>query len=617
MSTMLSRLSVIPMLCLAAFAQDGAALYQQRCAGCHDAGVNRAPAAPAMKQMSPEAVENTLVNGSMMMVGMGLTTPEIKSLATHVTGKAFGGGGIPQRAFCSAPAVLPATPLAGPHWNGWGVNAENHRFQPAAMAKLSASDTRRLKLKWAFAFPNTSRATAQPTIAGGRLFVGSAGRQVFALDASSGCIHWVFEPDFGVRTAITIGPAGSNWSIYFGDSGTNVYAVDANTGKLAWKTRVETYPGAFVTGAPKLHEGRLYVPVSSGEEVFGAAPNYECCKFRGSVVALDAASGKQIWKSYTIQEEPKPVRKNSAGTQMWGPSGAGVWSSPTIDVKRRAVYVATGDSYSDPAARTSDAFLAFDLASGKLLWSRQFTAGDAFNVACHSPSPANCPQAPGPDHDFASSPILVTLANGKRALVAGQKSGMVHAVDPDQGGELLWQTRVSEGGWMGGVQWGSAVDDRNVYVAVSDFTTKPVDKPGPDTQAGIMGHVAIDSKKGGGLFALRLADGKRVWTTPHPGCTKRGCSPAQSAAVTMIPGVIFSGGVDGHLRAYAAADGKIIWDVDTAQGYETVNGVKGSGGSIDGPGPVVVNGMVYVNSGYALLGGAPGNVLLAYSVDGK
>jgi polyvinyl alcohol dehydrogenase (cytochrome) len=420
-----------------------------------------------------------------------------------------------------------------------------------------------------------------------------------------------------VRTAITVGPAGGNWSIYFGDSGANVYAVNAATGKLVWRTRVEDYPGSWVTGAPTLHDGRLYAPVASGEEVFGAAPDYQCCKFRGSVVALEAATGKRIWKAYTIPEEPRAVRKNSVGTQMWGPSGAGVWSSPTIDVKRRAVYVATGDSYSDPAARTSDAFLAFDMASGKLLWSRQFTGNDAFNIACGGPTPANCPQAAGPDHDFSSSPILVTLANGKRALVAGQKSGVVHAVDPDQQGELLWQTRVGEGGMLGGVQWGSAVDGANVYVALSDFTMKPADKPGPDTRPGLLGNVSIDAKKGGGLFALRLADGKRVWSTPHPGCQRPECSPAQSAAVTMIPGVIFSGGVDGHLRAYAAADGKIMWDVDTARDYQTVNGVAGSGGSIDGPGPVVVNGTLYVNSGYALFGGLPGNVLLAFSVDGK
>jgi polyvinyl alcohol dehydrogenase (cytochrome) len=294
-----------------------------------------------------------------------------------------------------------------------------------------------------------------------------------------------------------------------------------------------------------------------------------------------------------------------------------VWSSPTLDLRRGALYVATGDAYSTPAGNTSDAFLALDLNTGKLLWSRQFTADDAFNIACGGPAPANCPQPSGPDHDFSSSPILVTLANGKRALIAGQKSGMVHAVDPDRQGEVLWQTRVGEGGWLGGIQWGSAVDDRHIYVALSDFKNKPVDKAGPNTQLSLGGFVEIDPKAGGGLFALRLEDGKRVWTTPHPGCAKPGCSPAQSAAVTMIPGAIFSGGVDGHLRAYSAAAGKIIWDTDTARDFETVNGIKGSGGSIDGPGPVIVNGILYVNSGYGQLGGAPGNVLLAFTVDGK
>jgi polyvinyl alcohol dehydrogenase (cytochrome) len=613
---MLCRIALLALVPLALTAQDGAALYKQRCAPCHDTGANRAPAATALKQMSPEAVETTLRVGSMQAMAFGLSTTEIKSLATHVTGKAFGAAGMPARANCASTPAL-SNPLDGPHWNGWGVDLENHRAQPATMARLAASDVPRLKLKWAFTYPNASRANAQPTVAGGRIFVGSAGSQVFSLDAATGCVYWAADSDFPVRTAMTVGKIGDRWAVWFGDGGGNAYALDASTGKPIWKTRVEDYPGGWVTGAPKLHDGRLYVPVSSAEEVTGAAPNYECCKFRGSLSALDAATGKLVWKSYTIPDPAKPVRKNAAGTQLWGPSGAGIWSSPTIDVKKRIVYVSTGDSYSDPAARTSDAFLAFDLDSGKLLWSRQFTADDAFNVACGGPTPQNCPQPSGPDHDFSSSPILVSLANGKRALVAGQKSGMVHAVDPDQQGEVLWESRVGEGGWLGGVQWGSAADDRNVYVALSDFKTKPAEKPGSDTSPTLFGQVVVDPKSGGGLFALRLSDGKRVWSTPHPGCAKPGCSPAQSAAVTLIPGVVFSGGVDGHLRAYRSNDGKIVWDMDTARKYDSVNGVPGNGGAIDGPGPVVVNGILYVNSGYALFGGAPGNVLLAFSVDGK
>jgi polyvinyl alcohol dehydrogenase (cytochrome) len=427
----------------------------------------------------------------------------------------------------------------------------------------------------------------------------------------------MFQADSPVRTAISIGPLGARWAAYFGDQGAQAYAVDAATGALLWKVRVEEHPAAMITGAPALYDGRLYVPVSSYEEVTGASPTYECCKFRGGVTALDAVTGKQIWKSYTIPDAPHPVRKNKRGTQLWGPSGAAVWSSPTLDLKKRAVYVTTGDSYSDPPARTSDAFVAFDMDTGKMLWSRQMTVGDAFTVGC--PAGPNCPEANGPDFDFGSSPSLVDLPNGKRALVAGQKSGMVHAVDPDQQGEVLWQTRVGKGGSLGGVQWGSATDGRNVYVALSDFSSAMARGPEPGANKTIFGvYFKADPKAGGGMFALNLATGERAWYTPPPGCGEKvGCSPAQSAAVTAIPGAVFSGALDGHLRAYSTNDGRIFWDVDTAIDYTTVNGVKATGGSIDGPGPVVAGGMLYVNSGYGYLGGMPGNVLLAFSVDGK
>ncbi len=194
------------------------------------------------------------------------------------------------------------------------------------------------------------RAFGQPTVAGGRIFIGTGARKVYSLDAATGCVHWSFDADHGVRTAITLARIGARWAAYFGDQSAQMYAVDAASGREIWRTRVETYSGALITGAPALYEGRLYVPVSSGEEVFSVGFDYQCCKFRGSLSALDAATGKVIWKSYTIPDEPRPMRKNSHGVQQWGPSGAGVWSSPTVDAKRRAIYVTTGDSYSDPAA---------------------------------------------------------------------------------------------------------------------------------------------------------------------------------------------------------------------------------------------------------------------------
>ncbi len=612
------RLLAVLLLIGLAAADDGSAVYKKRCAGCHDNGVGRAPQPDALKQMSPESVQTALTGGMMMIQGILMTNEEIRSVAEFVTAKAFGGEALPKQAFCRDAKPWPANPLAGPHWNGWGAGADNRRSQPAAMAGLRAEDVPKLKLSWAFGIPGTLRAYAQPTVAGGRVFIGTGTRKVYSMDTATGCVYWTFEADNGVRSAISLGRAGSRWAAYFGDQGGQAYAVDASSGELIWKTRVENYPGALITGAAALYEGRLYVPVSSGEEVLGAAPDYECCRFRGSLSALDAVTGKVIWKSYTIPEEPGKVRKNSREVQQWGPSGAGVWSSPTIDAKRHAIYVTTGDSYSDPAARTSDAFVAFDLETGRILWSRQMTQGDAFNLACGGPGGGNCPEAKGPDFDFGSSPILVNLANGKRALIAGQKSGVVHAVDPDQQGEVLWQTRVGKGSAAGGVQWGSAADDHNVYVALSDVRNR---RPAAGTAANktiFGGYGEFDPAAGGGMFALNLATGERVWQTPPPPCgDRKGCSPAQSAAVTLIPGVVFSGDLGGRLRAYSTKDGSILWEVETARDFDTVNGVKANGGAMDGPGPVVVGGMLFVNSGYGFSGGMPGNVLLAFSVDKK
>jgi polyvinyl alcohol dehydrogenase (cytochrome) len=602
--------------------KEGEALFKQRCAACHEGGVPKAPNRAALKQMSAENVRFALLSGSMKMQGIGLSVAQISAIAQYLTGKLPGKEQIPAEAFCAAGGAL-SDPLAKPHWIGWGAGLEQHRFQAAEMAQLSADQVPKLKLKWAFGFPGVTRAYGQPAVAGGRLFVGGADRRVYSLSAETGCIYWAFDADFPVRTAISFGPNGGGWAIYFGDQHANAYAVDAATGKLLWKTRVDEHPAAVITGAPTLAGERLFVPAASIEEFTGAYPKYECCKFRGSLSALDAATGKVLWKSYTVAEEPKPTHKNKLGVQLWGPSGVGVWSSPTVDLKKRVVYVTTGDNYSDPPTGMSDAFVAFEMDTGKLAWSRQLTQGDAFNVGCAAVPGVdnNCPEAKGPDFDFGSSAMLVDLASGRRALVAGQKSGIVYALDPDKKGEILWQKRVGKGSTVGGVEWGSAADLQKAYVAVSDAQMRPVPAGTGGEQDSVLGMpFQLDPKAGGGLFALNVENGEIAWRTPHPGCgDKSGCSPAQSAAVTAIPGVVFSGGLDGHLRAYSAEDGHIFWDVDTdtETDFKTVNGVKAHGGSLDGPGAVVVGGMLYVNSGYSFLGAAPGNVLLAFSVDGK
>jgi polyvinyl alcohol dehydrogenase (cytochrome) len=599
----------------------GQALYRERCASCHDGGASRAPSRAAMEQMSQENIRFALTKGSMNAQGANLTPAQIDSLAAFLSTYVSEKDRVPTDTNLCAAGGAAFSPRADePHWNGWGVDPAQSRFQPARMARLSVEDVPKLKLKWAFGYAGANQAYAQPAVVGGRLFVGSVARKVYSLDAQSGCIYWIIDTEFAVRTAISVGANGKGWAAYFGDQHGNVYAADAVTGKLLWKTGLDAHPDVHVTGAPTLVGGRLYVGTSSLEEVSGADPKDECCKFRGSVSSLDAATGKVIWKSYTIPAEPKPVRKNAQGVQLWGPSGAGIWSSPTADLKKHMVYVTTGDNYSDPATDTSDAFMAFDLGTGKLAWSSQAVKGDAYNIDCDIPGEKqmNCPQAKGPDFDFGSSAILVDLLHGRRALIAGAKSGIVYAVDPDAQGKPLWQKRVGRGGSLGGVQWGSAADAKNLYVAVSDVQRRaapPGSAAGRDSVFGV--PYELDPKVGGGLFALKVESGETAWQTPHPGCEKPGCSPAQSAAVSAIPGVVFSGGVDGHLRAYSAKDGRIIWDVDTEREYKTVNGVKASGGSLDESGAVIVGGTLFVNSGYFFQGSAPGNVLLAFTVDGK
>ena len=607
-------LSIFLLTTSHALAQDGAALYQRDCAACHDAGVDRAPARDALRTLAAERVLSAMESGPMVSMASRINGAERRAIAQFVTGKSLSARDLsttpPQSAMCIAPGNFSA-PLAGNNWNGWGDNTNNTRFQSAA--GITAAQAPRLKVKWAFGFPGDLDANAQPTVVGGRVFVGSQGGTVYSLSADSGCVHWSFKAKGAVRGAVTIGQvmttAGQIYAAFFGDLGGNVYALNAATGAQLWTIKADAHPLARVVGSVVFHNGRLYVPVASAEETAGAAPTYECCKFRGSISSIDAATGAVIWKTYTIMEEPTPTKKNAIGTQLYGPSGVGVWSSPAIDPAKNVLYATTGDNYSAPASSMSDSFIAIDRDNGRILWSRQMTAGDAWNTACRLPDKTNCPDLAAPDHDFASPPILVSLSNGKRALVSGQKSGTLHAVDPDEGGNILWQQRLGTGGTLGGVQWGSSSDGTNVYVALSDIVRVAI----PNS----LGSNA-DPKAGGGLFAFNLTTGNRAWYAAPAACgTRARCSPAQSAAVSSIPGVVFSGSVDGHLRGYSSADGKVILDFDSVGPYKTINEVPARGGSFDGPGPAIAGGMIFVSSGYARAGGIPGNVLLAFSVDGK
>jgi polyvinyl alcohol dehydrogenase (cytochrome) len=592
-------------------AQDGAALYKKQCAACHDQVNPRIPPRSAIQKMSARRILRTLDFGLMMSIAYPLHREEREAIANFL-GTGAEEAPFPPNAFCSEKEPpLPAK--SSGDWTGWSPTFSNTRFQSAEAARLTASQVPNLKLKWAFGFPGDVTAFGALTVRGETLFTGSASGTVHALNAKTGCLYWTFQANGPVRAAPLIVEKDDGCAILFGDQVGWFYALDAKTGKLNWKIRIDEHEATRLTGSAAYHDGVVFVPAASWEESRALSPDYACCTFRGSVTALSVADGSPVWKTYLV-EPSRNTGLTKRGKATFGPSGVPVWSSPTVDAKRGLLYVTTGDNYSFPATATSDAVVALRLKTGQIAWSEQFTPGDAWNASCLSHG-VNCPRYAGPDYDFGSSGILVVTA-GRELLIAGQKSGLVYALDPDQNGKTLWQARVGKGGTNGGVQWGMTSDDKNIYAAVSDIVRK---QGGQASAAGPLGGVTFDPVQGGGITALRLGDGAQAWFAPSQPCVppRPGCSPAQSGALSSVPGVVFSGSLDGHIRAFSNENGHVLWDFDTARDYPTVDGVPARGGSLDGAGPVVVDGILYVNSGYPRFGGMPGNVLLAFSPDGK
>ena len=587
-----------------ASAQRTDSLFDQNCASCHEVGnaaqSARAPDRKAINKLTTEQIYASMTTGSMKDRAQSLTDPQKRRLAEFLGGlrklgaaEAGDAARMPNRC-ADNPAMGDIG--ASPSWNGWSTDGTNTRFQSSANAGIAAADVPRLKLKWSFGLPGATHVYGQPTVVAGRVFVTADSGYVYSLNAGTGCVYWSYLAEAAVRTAVNVAQVkGGELAAFFGDLKGNVYAVNARTGAKLWMVQVEDHPLARLTAAPKVYENRLYVPVASADEGSAAEPHYPCCTFRGSVVALDTATGKQIWKTYTIPEKPKFVRKNSIGTELFGPSGSGVWNSPTIDPKRKALYIGTGDAYTSPAAKSSDGLMALDLATGKVLWQVQDLEGDAWLVGCpQEPArrPENCPKDMGPDHDFGAPPILKELPNGKRVLVAGQKSGMVWGHDPDNKGAVVWKAPTSSGlaAASGQIVWGGAADDKSAYFGLHS----------------------------GGIVALQLDNGERRWFTkidPAPAVSKL---PGNEGSMSAIPGAVFAGGWDGVMRVLATDDGRVLWEYNMVHDYNTVNGVPAKGGSMVAAGPTVVGGMVFAGSGYPGLGagaGLPGNVLLAFAVE--
>ena len=593
--------SVVPRnIDLNAATEFGYGIFQQKCLTCHGKPeYEKAPPPATLFQYTPERIYESLTTGVMApIIGAQLSDGEKKAVAETITGQRLGAAGsgdadkMPNRCASNPPLTQAAKRQA---WNGWGVDTQNTRFQSAAAAGLTATDIPKLKLKWAFGLPNSTSAYAQPSMMFGRVFIGADTGYVYALDADTGCVHWSYDAKKSIRTAMTLGrvkvPGSSGYAVFFGDRQANVYAVDAHTGKLLWTAHPEENFTARVTAAPTYYNGRIYVPISSFEEFSAATATYECCKSLGGVAALDASTGKRLWLTHVVPELPKPTHKNSQGVQQWGPAGGSVWNSPTIDPVRRAVYFGTGDATTYPAIETSDAVMALDLDSGKVLWTYQVHKNDSFLVGCGARRTDNCPKVVGPDWDIPASPVLKTLGDGSRRLIVVTKPGDVLSLDPDKRGALVWRMNVfgpvigdgpaPKGASTAGIFWGAAINNEAAYFGLTH----------------------------GGVGAIDIATGKRLWVNPLD--TEKKVSYA--SATTAFPGVVLQGSSDGKLTAVSTSDGALLWSFETRREFQTVNRVKARGGSISAPGPIVADGIVLVGSGYAVLGGTPGNVLLAFS----
>ncbi|MFT5579230.1 MAG: polyvinyl alcohol dehydrogenase (cytochrome) [Paraglaciecola psychrophila] len=586
----------------------GQKLYDNNCAQCHDKSFYKAPSRMFISALSPQNLLKVMTTGRMTAQAAHLASEEREAIAEFLSGKKLSDA-VTHIVPPSCDAQHSFDPSLVPVSIGWGVDLHNTRFQPLAAGGLNADNVGRLEVKWTFAYPGAYQARSEPVYGGGAVYAGSQDGTVWALDAVTGCLRWSFQAVTEVRTGIAI----SQWqaddstidpTLYFGDTMANIYALSAKTGALRWKIKADDHPYATATGTPTVTDGVVYVPVSSLEVIAPANPAYECCTFRGALLAVNGATGEQIWKAYTTDEAPKPVGKNAAGATVLAPSGAPIWSSPTIDKVSGRIYVATGENYSSPADGNSDSLLAYDLATGEKLWASQQTSNDAWNIACYISIPGisniGCPEENGPDFDFGSHSILVTLDSGAKVLVGGQKSGDVVGVDPANG-KTLWKTRVGRGGIQGGVHFGIAADGNTVYVPINDLEY-PIDDV----------RYNYDRAPQPGIYAVNAQNGELLWSAPAPdvcGDTVY-CDRGISQAVTAIPGAVIAGHLDGRLRIYSKHDGHVIWQMNMLRDYDSVSGETAKGGAFSGGGVLVAKGLLYVNAGYGYNSHIPGNALV-------
>lgn len=584
----------------------GQAVYQQHCAICHDnPGNTNAPEFSSLTQMTSGVVNAALTSGKMKAQGDLLTLQERSNLVGFLTTEAEGDDWIANH-MCSADKRTVA--FGDVKVRGFGFDLHNSRFLTSEQTGIDKSDFKNMELAWTFAFPGVTGMRSQPAIVGDTLFMPVAeNAKVYAINiAGEPCLQWVYQSESILRSGAAFGELSNGKKIIAAnDYGGAVHVIDATNGKLLWKKQLGQFELSLGTGTPAIYKDVVYVPVSQNEIMHGAIETYVCCKTHGMVVALNANTGERIWEAHTM-EAATPQRDRGDGQMLWGPSGAPIWNSPAIDVKRNVLYVGTGEATSAPAHPNTDAMLAIDLKDGKVKWSMQATANDIYLAGCRRGG-LNCESEENTvyrDVDFGASLILAERPDGSDLVLGGQKSGTVWALNPENG-DVIWQQQIGLGSAGGGIHWGVAYDGKRVYAPINRAYPNR-NQTGPDTP---------------GLYALDIETGKRVWNVvAEPNCEgERGkrisrCASriGYSGAPTVIGDVVITGANDGMLRAFDSETGELLFEFDSAREFDSINGVSARGGSIDNATIVANNGLLLVSSGYALFGEIPGNVLMAF-----
>ncbi len=598
----------------------GEAIYKARCASCHDnAEATRSPTRDTLARMSSGQIVNAMITGKMMAQAVGMTSGQIDDVAGYLSAAEADKDADKWIEAMACPTNRRTPKLdAAPTVAGFGFDKENTRRLTYKQAGLKSSDFGDMELAWAVAFPAAVTMRSQAAIVGSSLFVpvGESNNRLFAFDISQPakpCIQWVYDGGRTLRSSAGFGtlPDGRK-GVMVGDMGGYVHMIDAKTGKRIWETRIGLFEGSIVTGTPVLSGDKVFAPSSQFEIMMAGQDSHVCCKIHGGVVAVDAITGAKVWEGHTMPNA-EPIRDRGDGQMLWGPAGAPIWNSPSIDLKRNRLYVGTGEANSINAHPNTDALMAFDLTTGKILWSFQATANDVFNVGCGPKGGGkNCTaDTVFRDVDFGASTILTKDPSGRELLLAGQKSGTVWAMNPDDG-SVIWRRDIGTGGPNGGIHWGIASDDTHVYAPIS-YPGRSI--PGQEVPA--------DLKPG--LYAVNLKDGTIDWKfEAAPDCTDARkkfvprCNTlfGLSGAPTVIGDHIVQGGLDGRVYIVERKTGKLVQTLETARDFDTINGVKGNGASVDNASIVAANGLLILNSGYGLFSQGAGNVMLAFKPKG-